>query len=85
MEHYQREDDRRKIEYEQMFLKIQTPSCMVMDITKNTNKENFTSKFENVRDEIKLAQDSFTREIGYVSTDIKFLNDCNQKNLIVSR
>ena len=78
MEHYQREDEQRKIEYEQMFLKIQTPSCMVMDVTKNTNKENFTSKFENVRDEIKLVRDSFTCEIGYVSTDIKLLKVCNQ-------
>ena len=40
MEHYQREDDRRKIEYEQMISKIQTPSCVVMDETKKTNKEN---------------------------------------------
>ena len=28
----------------------------------------FTSKFENVRDEINLARDSFTREIGHVGT-----------------
>ena len=35
-------------------------------------------KFENVQDEIKLARDSFTREIGYVSTDIKFLQDCDR-------
>ena len=40
MEHYQREDDRRKIEYKQMILKIQTLSCVVMDETKKTNKEN---------------------------------------------
>ncbi len=40
MKHYQREDDRRKIEYKQMISKIQTPSCVVMDETMKTNKEN---------------------------------------------
>ena len=53
MEHYQREDDRQKIEYEQMISKIQPPSCVAMDKTKKTNEEN-----SKLRADIKATHDS---------------------------
>ena len=56
MEHYQREDDRRKIEYEQMISKIQPSSCVAMDETKKTNKEN-----SKLRDDIKATQNSIKK------------------------
>ena len=55
-EHYQREDEQRKIEYKQMVLKTQTPLCMVMDITKNTNKEN-----SKLQADIKATRDSVNK------------------------
>ena len=56
MEHYQREDDRRKIEYKQMISKIQPPSCVAMDETKKTNKEN-----SKLRADIKATQNSIKK------------------------
>ena len=56
MEHYQLEDDRRKIEYEQMISKIQTPLCVVMDKTKKTTKEN-----SKLQADIKATQDSIKK------------------------
>ena len=51
----------------------------------NSTRDYFTSQIGFVRDKIKLAQDSFKREIEYVSakldterTDIKIMKDSNQ-------
>ena len=55
MEHYQREDEQRKIEYEQMISKIQTSSCVEMD-TKTTNEDN-----SNLRADIKATHDSVNK------------------------
>lgn len=76
-EHYQREDEQRKIEYEQMVSKTQTPSCMVMDVTKNTHKENgnLQANIKTTRDFVNKLNDRTRKAILTIGKRLQQLEE----------